>query len=141
MKARVKSLEGMTLVGETGSGHALVMDASPELGGRDLGPRPMEMMLLGLGGCTAIDVLHILQKSREDVADCEIEIDAERAESDPKVFTKITIRYVVTGRNLKQAKVERAVQLSADTYCSASAIMAKTAEISHEIVIKDADGA
>lgn len=133
MKVRVKSVEGMTLVGESGSGHAVVMDAAPEVGGRDLGPRPMEMLLLGLGGCTAVDVLHILRKSRQAVRDCTIEIDATRAETDPKVFTHIELRYIVSGRGLDRAKVERAVDLSAKTYCSASAILAKTAEISHRI--------
>lgn len=141
MKARIRSIEGMTLFGETGSGHGVVMDAAPEVGGRNLGPRPMEMLLLGLGGCTAIDVLHILRKSREKVADCVVEIDADRAESDPKVFTRITLRYVVSGTGIKRAAVERAVQLSADKYCSASAILGKTASFSHEIEIVEGSGA
>lgn len=138
MKARVKLVEGMTWMGEAGSGHGLVIDASPEIGGRDLGLRPMELVLLGLVGCTAVDVRLILQRGREAVTDCQIEAEAERAATDPKVFTKIHLRYRVTGKNLKREKVERAVQLSADKYCSASAMIAKTAVITHEIELVEA---
>jgi putative redox protein len=133
MKARVKWVEAMTFVGESGSGHSIVMDGSPDIGGRDLGVRPMEMLLLGLGGCTAIDVALILKKGREKVTDCVIEIEAERAAADPKIFTRIRLKYLVTGRDLSRAKVERAVALSAEKYCSASAMLGRTAEITHEI--------
>jgi putative redox protein len=133
MKARVKWVEAMTFVGESGSGHSIVMDGSPDIGGRDLGVRPMEMLLLGLGGCTAIDVALILKKGREKVTDCVIEIEAERAAADPKIFTRIRLKYLLTGRDLSRAKVERAVALSAEKYCSASAMLGRTAEITHEI--------
>src|SRR3954470_18526546 len=114
MKARVKWVDGVMFVGESGSGHAVVMDGAPDAGGRNLGPRPMEMLLLGLGGCSAFDVVLILRRGRETITDCVVEIEAERAASDPKVFTDIRLRYVVTGRALDRAKVERAVQLSAE---------------------------
>jgi putative redox protein len=133
MKARVKWVEAMSFVGESGSGHSVVMDASPEIGGRDLGVRPMEMLLLGLGGCTAIDVVMILRKGRERVTDCVIELEAERAPTDPKIFTRIRLTYRVSGHALDRAKVERAVALSAEKYCSASAMFGRTAEITHEI--------
>ncbi|MFO7305590.1 MAG: OsmC family protein [Gammaproteobacteria bacterium] len=135
MHARVKWIENVTFLGESGSGHSVIMDGAPELGGRNLGFRPMEMLLLGLGGCTAFDVVMILKRGRERVTDCVIEIEAERAQTDPKVFTKIALKYIVTGRGLDPKKVERAVALSADKYCSASAILAKTAELTHTIEI------
>ena len=138
MKARVKWLEGMTLVGEAGSGHAVVMDAAPEVGGRDLGVRPMEMLLLGMGGCTAIDVLSILRKGRQAVTDCVVELEAERAETDPRVFTRIQVRYIVTGRNLNEAQVKRAITLSAEKYCSAAVMLGKTAAISHTWEVREA---
>jgi putative redox protein len=138
MKARVKWVDGLMFVGESGSGHAVVMDGAPEHGGRDLGLRPMEMLLLGLGGCTAIDVMLILKKGREAVADCAIEIEAERADTDPKIFTRIHLHYVLTGRNLARPKVERAIELSAEKYCSASAMLARTAEITHDFEIREA---
>ena len=122
-------------LGESGSGHSLVMDGAPEAGGRNLGMRPMEMVLLGLGGCSAFDVMMILKRSREQVTDCVVELDAQRAETDPKVFTKIEMRYVVTGRSLDRKKVERAVSLSAEKYCSASAMLAKSAEMTHTVEI------
>lgn len=137
MKARIKWVQDVMFVGESGSGHSVVMDGAPEAGGRNLGFRPMEMLLLGLGGCSAFDVVMILKRGRERVTDCIVEIDAERAETDPKIFTKIVLRYIVTGRALDAKKVERAVALSADKYCSASAIMAKTAQITHAIEIID----
>ncbi|MBU0723828.1 MAG: OsmC family protein [Alphaproteobacteria bacterium] len=137
MKARVKWIEGMAFLGESGSGHAVVMDGAPEYGGKNLGPRPMEMLLLGLGGCTAFDVVLILKKGRHPVEDCQVEMEAERAETDPKVFTKIHMRYLVKGRGLKPEAVERAVGLSAEKYCSATHILNKTAEITHEIVIEE----
>ncbi|WP_207481001.1 OsmC family protein [Arenibaculum pallidiluteum] len=137
MKARVKWVEGMAFVGESGSGHAVVMDGSPEFGGRNLGVRPMEMLLLGMGGCTAFDVVLILRKGREPVTDCVVELDAERAETDPKVFTRIHVRYVVSGLGLDPAKVERAIKLSAEKYCSASVMLGATAEITHAFEIVD----
>lgn len=127
-------------VGESGSGHSVIIDGAPEAGGRNLGFRPMEMMLLGLGGCSAFDVMHILKRGREHVTDCVVEIDAQRAQTDPKVFTQIALKYIVTGRGLDRKKVERAVALSAEKYCSASAIMAKTAEMTHTIEIVEAEG-
>jgi len=135
MKCRVKWLDHMTFVGESGSGHAVVMDGAPEHGGRNLGIRPMEMLLLGLGGCTAFDVVMILNKSRQDIVDCEVLIDSDRADEVPKVFTRIHIHFVVSGNNLDAAKVEKAVNLSADKYCSASEMLARTAKITHDFEI------
>jgi putative redox protein len=137
MKARIKWIQDVTFLGESGSGHAVVMDGAPESGGRNLGVRPMEMLLLGLGGCSAFDVVMILKRGRQAIDDCVVELQAERAETDPKVFTRINMHYVVTGRELERNKVERAVQLSAEKYCSASAILAKTAQITHSIDIID----
>ena len=139
MKVRIKKIEGMTMMGETDSGHAIVMDAAEAVGGRNLGPRPMETLLMGMGGCTTIDVLHILRKSRQDVTDCVAEIDSERAETEPKVFTKIHVHFVITGRNLKEAQVKRAVSLSAEKYCSASIMLSKSVEITHDYEIRQAD--
>ena len=139
MKARIKWIENVSFVAESGSGHALVIDGAPEGGGRDLGPRQMEVVLMGTGGCTAYDVMHILRKSRAPVTDCVLEIDAERAEEDPKVFTKIHFHFVVTGKGLKPAQVERAVHLSAEKYCSASIMLGKTAAISHDFEIREAE--
>jgi putative redox protein len=135
MKARIKWVEQVSFLGESGSGHSVLMDGAPDAGGRNLGFRPMEMLLLGLGGCSAFDVVMILKRGRERVTDCVVEIEAERAETEPKVFTKIVMRYIVTGQDLDQKKVERAVTLSADKYCSATAIMAKTAQITHKIEV------
>jgi putative redox protein len=135
MKARVKWVEAMSFLGEAGSGHAVLMDGAPEAGGRDLGPRPMEMLLLGLGGCTAFDVVLILKRGREKITDCVVEIDGDRADSDPKIFTKIHLLYKITGRALSREKVERAVALSAEKYCSATAQLGALAKISHEIEI------
>jgi putative redox protein len=135
MKARVKWIEGIAFMGESASGHAVVMDGAPDVGGRNLGPRPMEMLLLGTGGCTSIDVIMILQKSRQDVTDCEVEINAERAADHPKVFTKIHMHFIVTGRDLKPDVVERAIKLSAEKYCSASIMLGQTAEMSHDFEI------
>lgn len=140
MKARIKWIENVSFVAESGSGHALVIDGAPEGGGRDLGPRPMEVVLMGTGGCTAYDVMHILRKSRAPVTDCVLEIEAERAEEDPKVFTKIHFHFIVTGKGLKPAQVERAVHLSAEKYCSASIMLGKTAAITHDFEIRE-DGA
>ena len=135
MKCRVKWLDHMTFVGESGSGHAVVMDGAPEYGGRDLGIRPMEMLLLGVGGCTAFDVVSILKKSRQAIVDCEVLVDSDRAEEVPKVFTWIHIHFIVSGNNLDPAKVENAVSLSADKYCSASKMLEKAAEITHDFEI------
>ncbi|MDR3391570.1 MAG: OsmC family protein [Sulfuriferula sp.] len=135
MKARVKWIEGVSFLGETGSGHGVVMDGAVESGGRNLGPRPMEMMLLGAGGCTSFDVVHILKKARADITDCVAEIEAERAETDPKVFTKIHMHFIVSGRKLKSEQVERAINLSAEKYCSASIMLGKTADITHDFEI------
>jgi putative redox protein len=140
MKSRVKLVEGMTFMAESGSGHAVVLDASPDIGGRNLGPRPMEMLLMGLGGCTSIDVMLILRKSREQVTDCVVELEAERAPTDPKVFTSIHLRYVVTGRGLDRNKVERAIKLSEEKYCSATAMLSGTATITHSLDLVE-DGA
>jgi putative redox protein len=138
MKARIKWIENVSFVAESGSGHALVMDGAPEGGGRNLGPRPMEVMLMGTGGCTAYDVVHILRKSRAPVTDCVLDIESERAAEDPKVFTKIHFHFIVTGKGLKPAQVERAVQLSAEKYCSASIMLGKTAAITHNFEIREA---
>jgi putative redox protein len=135
MKARVKWVEDMTFLATSGSGHAVVMDSAPELGGGNLGPRPMEMLLMGAGGCTAIDVVHILKKGRQAVSGCTVELDAQRAEADPKVFTRIHFRFSVRGKGLKPEAVERAIKLSAEKYCSASIMLAKTAELTHDFEI------
>jgi len=137
MKAAVRWVQDAMFLGESGSGHAMVMDGAPDSGGRNLGVRPMEMLLLGLGGCTAFDVVMILKRGREPVTGCVVDMDADRAESEPKVFTRIAMKYRVSGRGLDPKKVERAVNLSAEKYCSATAIIAKTAQISHEIEIID----
>ncbi|MBS1147173.1 MAG: OsmC/Ohr family protein [Proteobacteria bacterium] len=132
MKARVKFIEGVSFVGQSESGHSVVMDGAPESGGKNLGVRPMEMLLLGLGGCSAFDVVHILRKGRQNVTDCVADIDASRAESDPKVFTKIHVHFTVSGKGLDAKRVEQAVHLSAEKYCSASIMLGKVAEITHD---------
>lgn len=139
MKVRIKWADEASFEAETGSGHKVVMDGPPDSGGRNKGPRPMEMLLVGLGGCTSFDVVLILKRSRQDVRDCVVEISAERADTDPKVFTKIHIKFLVTGKNLDPSKVERAVKLSEDKYCSASIMLGKTAEITHDIEIVEVD--
>ena len=138
MKVRIKWIEDVAFVAESESGHALVMDGAPEGGGRNLGPRPMETVLMGTGGCTAYDVVHILRKSRAAVTDCVVQIEADRAAEDPKVFTRIHFHFIVTGKSLKAQQVERAVHLSAEKYCSASIMLAKTAEITHDFEILEA---
>ncbi|MBI5921749.1 MAG: OsmC family protein [Betaproteobacteria bacterium] len=139
MECKVSWLNGMSFIAETGSGHLLAMDGAPEAGGRNLAPRPMETVLAGTGGCTAFDVVMILQKSRQDVTGCEVSLSAERAETDPKVFTRIHMHFTVTGRALKPDAVERAIKLSAEKYCSASIMLAKTATITHAWeIIEDA---
>ncbi len=135
MKTRVKWIEDVCFMGETDSGHAVVMDGAPDIGGRNLGPRPMEMLLLGAGGCTSVDVIMILKKSRQDVTGCEVVLEADRANDHPKVFTKINMHFIVRGRNLKAETVERAIKLSAEKYCSATIMLAKTAEVTHDFEI------
>lgn len=130
--------EGMSFIAESGSGHLVAMDGSAEAGGRNLAARPMEMVLIGAGGCTAFDVVLILKRGRHDVRACEVSMHAERATTDPKVFTEITMRYTVRGRSLDRAAVERAVALSHEKYCSATAMLAKTASIRHELVLEEA---
>ena len=134
--ARVKWIDGMQMLGESGSGHTLVMDAAPTVGGRDMGVRPMELLLLGLGGCASIDVLTILRKGRHAISDCVVTLKGSRAESDPKVFLEIYLHFVVTGKELPVNAVERAIRLSEEKYCSASAMLGKTATIhsSYEIM-------
>ena len=138
MKSRVKWVEGVCFMAESGSGHAVVMDGAPDIGGKNLGPRPMEMLLMGAGGCTSVDVIMILQKSRQDVVDCEVEIEADRAEDHPKVFTKIHMHFTVKGRGLKPEVVDRAIKLSAEKYCSASIMLGKVAEVTHDMEIVEA---
>ena len=128
---------GMSFVAESGSGHAIVMDGAPEAGGRNLGMRPMELVLAGTGGCTAFDVVLILKKGRHAVTGCEVSLRAERAETDPKVFTRVHFHYRVKGRQLKRDAVARAIELSKDKYCSASIMLAETAEITHDFEVVD----
>ncbi len=133
MKARIQWAGGARFDGESGSGHTVVMDGPPEHGGENQGVRPMEMLLLGMGGCTSFDVMHILKKARQQVTDCVAELEAERADSDPKVFTRIHVHFIVTGKELDEKRVARAVQLSAEKYCSASIMLAKGGvAISHD---------
>jgi putative redox protein len=140
MKAKITWKGQRSFSAETGSGHSVMMDGAPEQGGRNLGPRPMEMMLLALGGCTAFDIVMILEKSREQITGCEVELEGERAAEDPKVYTRVKLIYTLTGKNLKPAAVERAIKLSADKYCSASKMFETTAKLEHEWKII-ADGA
>ncbi len=141
MKARIKWLEKRTFVGESGTGHSVVLGTAAEKGAPTPGPSPMELVLIGTGGCTAFDVIHILAKSREPVEDCTVTLDADRAEDDPQVFTRIHMHFVVAGRGLSPAKVERAITLSAEKYCSASAMLAQTVKITHDFeVVETAAG-
>jgi putative redox protein len=135
MKARIKWVQDVMFVAESGSGHSVVIDGAPEAGGRNLGIRPMELMLIGLGSCSAFDVLTILRRGREQVVDCVVELEGQRAETDPKVFTAVELVYKITGNKLDPAKVQRAVDLSADKYCSASKMFAHTAKLTHRIEI------
>ncbi|MBI4742118.1 MAG: OsmC family protein [Betaproteobacteria bacterium] len=139
MECRVRwTGDGMSFLAETGSNHAIVMDGAPEAGGRNLAPRPMELLLAGTGGCTAFDVVLILKKGRQAVMGCEVSLKAERAESEPKVFTRIHFHFTVSGRQLKREAVARAIELSKDKYCSASIMLGKTAEITHDFEIVEA---
>lgn len=137
MKVRVKWIEDVSFVGESETGHAVVLDGAPENGGRNIGMRPMEMLLIGMGGCTSFDVVTILKKSRQPIVDCVAEITATRAETIPKVFTKIHVHFVVTGVGLNLAQVERAVNLSAEKYCSASIMLSQACEITHDVEIQE----
>ena len=134
---RWTGLSGMTFLAETGSGHVVAMDGAPDGGGRNLGPRPMELVLAGTGGCTAYDVVLILRKSRQDIRACEVKLTSERAEEDPKIFTRINFHFIVRGRNLKPNLVERAIKLSHEKYCSASIMLEKTAAMTHTFEIVD----
>ena len=140
MKTTVKWIDNVMFVAESGSGHAIVLDGAPEGGGRNMGMRPMEMLLIGLGGCTAYDVVSILKKSRQAITDCRVEVEAERSDEVPKVFTRIHVHFVVTGHGLKEAQVQRAVMLSAEKYCSASIMLGKSASITHDYEIVAAEG-
>lgn len=138
METKIKWVDGRMFVGETGSGHAVVMDGPPDHGGRNIGVRPMEMILLGVGGCSSFDVVEILQKGRHDITDCTAEITAERVDAIPSVFSKIHLHFKVAGNNLKESAVERAVKLSAEKYCSASIMLSKAVDITHSFeVIED----
>lgn len=140
MRATVKWVDGAMFVGESGSGHSVVMDGPPDHGGRNMGVRPMEMLLLGMGGCASFDVMSILQKARQDVRGCVAELEAQRADAVPAVFTAIHLRFVVTGRGLKEAQVKRAVSLSAEKYCSASIMMEKAGvEVTHSYEIVEVE--
>ena len=135
MKATIKWSGGVSFTGIADSGHTVIMDGAPESGGQNKGARPMELVLIGMGGCTAFDVVHILRKSRQEIAGCVAEVEAQRAATDPKVFTHIHIHFVVSGLDLDPKKVEHAIELSANKYCSASIMLGKTAKITHDIEI------
>ena len=138
MKARIKWVENVCFMGESETGHAVILDGAPDAGGRNLGMRPMEMLLIGMGACTSFDVVTILKKSRQPITDCVAEIEAARADEIPKVFTRIHVHFIVTGNGLNPAQVERAVKLSAEKYCSASIMLGKAAEITHDFEIVEA---
>ena len=135
MKARIEWKDGASFLATSGSGHAVLMDGPPEGGGENRGPRPMEMLLMGTGGCAAFDVVLILRKSRQNVSNCEVEIEAERAQQEPKVFTRLHLHFILTGKNLNPSQVERAIRLSAEKYCSASIMLGKTAVLTHDYEI------
>ncbi len=137
MKTRISWKGNVSFLAESGSGHAVLMDGAPEAGGQNLGPRPMELLLMGLGGCTSFDVVLILKKARQEISDCVVEIEAQRASSDPKVFTDIHLHFIITGHNIKTQQVERAIDLSAEKYCSASIMLKQTVNITHDYEIID----
>ena len=137
MKTRISWKGNVSFLAESGSGHTVLMDGAPEAGGQNLGPRPMELLLMGLGGCTSFDVVLILKKARQDITDCVVEIEALRASSDPKVFTDIHLHFIITGHNIKTQQVERAIDLSAEKYCSASIMLKQTVNITHDYEIID----
>ena len=139
MKARIKWVEGVSFVGETGSGHTVLIEGSPDEGGRNVGMRPMELVLLGMAGCTAFDVVLILKKARQPIADCVVEAEGERAATVPKVFTRIHLKYIVAGHGLDARQAERAAQLSTERYCSATRMLAKTAAITYEVAVVEGD--
>jgi putative redox protein len=141
MKARVKWVDGVSFVAESGSGHAVVLDGAPDAGGRNVGMRPMEMVLAGAAACTAFDVVWILRRARQSVADCVVDAEAERAPAEPKVFTRIHLKYAVAGRGLDPRQVERAVRLSKEKYCSATIMLAHTAEITYEVSVVEGERA
>lgn len=136
MKVNIKWIDGVSFVGESETGHAVVLDGAPENGGRNIGMRPMEMLLIGMGACTSFDVVTILKKARQPVTDCVAEVHADRADEIPKVFTKIHVHFVVTGIGLNETQVERAIKLSAEKYCSASIMLGKVCEITHDFEIR-----
>lgn len=136
MDVSLKWIGGVAFQGQTAAGHRILMDGAPEGGGRDLGPRPMETLLLGMGACTTYDVVTILRKARQDISDCTVAIRAERAPVDPKVFTAIQLHFTITGRDVRETQVQRALQLSAEKYCSASIMIGKTARITHSFEIR-----
>lgn len=138
MKARIKLVDGTAFVAESDSGHGIVLDGSPDIGGRNLGARPMELVLMGTGACTAIDVVHILRKARQPITDCVVELEADRADKDPKVFTRIHLHYVVTGKGLSQPQVERAIKLSKEKYCSATKMLEVACDISYDFEVREA---
>ncbi|MBS3951974.1 MAG: OsmC family protein [Methylomicrobium sp.] len=135
MEAKVKWVDGVMFVGETGSGHAIVIDGPADHGGRNMGVRPMELLLLGVGGCSSFDVVQILQKGRNDIVGCVCEVSAERVDAIPSVFSKIHLHFVVSGKDLKESAVERAVKLSAEKYCSASIMLGKVVDITHDFEV------
>ncbi|HVE49941.1 MAG TPA: OsmC family protein [Casimicrobiaceae bacterium] len=139
MKTRIRLIQNVSFVAETGSGHSIVVDGAPEVGGRNLGPRPMELVLAGAAACSAFDVVWILRKARQAVTDCVVDADATRAKADPKVFTRIELVYRIAGRSLDPRQVERAVKLSKEKYCSATVMLGKTAEVSIRIEIIEGD--
>jgi len=139
MEVKVKWVDGMMFLGESESGHTVTMDGPPNLGGRNMGVRPMELLLLGMGGCTSFDVMQMLQKGRQQVTDCMAEITAERVDTVPKVFSSIHVHFVVTGKDLKTSAVERAVKLSAEKYCSASIMLEKAVTITHDFEVVESD--
>ncbi|MBA3695368.1 MAG: OsmC family protein [Methylotenera sp.] len=136
MQVKIKWIDGVSFVGESETGHSVVLDGAPENGGRNIGMRPMEMLLIGMGSCTAFDVVTILKKARQPITDCVAEIDAARADEIPKVFTQIHVHFVVTGTGLNETQVERAIKLSAEKYCSASIMLSKACEITHDFEIR-----
>ncbi len=139
METQLKWAGNAAFVGKASSGHTVVMDGPAEGGGRNLGPRPMEMLILGMGACSTYDIVSILKKSRQEITDCEIKITSQRADSDPKVFTDIQLHFIVSGKDLKEKQVERAIKLSAEKYCSASIMLGKTANITHDFEIINVD--
>ena len=137
MKSSIKWVDGLTMIGETPSGHGVVMDGPEDFGGQNLGARPMEMILLGLGGCTLVDILVMLKKARQEVTDIDVQVEAERGDTVPKVFTRIHVHFVVTGKDLEERHVERAVRLSSEKYCSVSRMLDQTVELSHGFEIRE----